>query len=171
MHQVQPRGLEISFRQFGLNQETPQLQVDFRSILRAALQRDPRSETKAGADTRRKPKKGTERRPAKHPWIAKDVHQQRVGAVGAFQFAPGAVAASGNKSGSGIDLGKARSPVGLLENSLVRRGEKVAVCPSSVFAVDHAGYRTIGHLSGQVGCPRGIAVTQFPAQRTGADGE
>src|SRR5271156_3912908 len=55
MHQVQPRGLEISFRQFGLNQEIPQLQVDFRSILRAALQGDPRSETKAGPDTRRKP--------------------------------------------------------------------------------------------------------------------
>jgi len=61
MHQVSPRGLEITFRQFGLNQEAPQLQVDFRTILRAALQGDPRSETKAGPDTWRKPEKGTER--------------------------------------------------------------------------------------------------------------
>src|ERR1700678_4227569 len=171
MYQVQPRGLEISFRQFGLNQEIPQLQVDFRSILRAALHGDPWSETKAGPDTRRKPEKGTERRPAKHTWIAKNIHQQRVGAVGAFQFAPGAVAASGNKAGSGIDLGKAQSPVGLLENSLVGGGEKVAVCPGSVCAVDHAGYGAVGHLSAQVGCPLGVAVTQFAAQRSGSDGE
>ena len=171
MHQVHPRSLEITFRQFGLNQKTPQLEVDFRSVLGAALQGDPRSETKARPNTGRKAEKGTERRPAKHPWVAKDVHQQRVGTVGAFQFAPGAIAASGNKAGTGIDLGKARSPVGLLENLLVGSGEKVAVFSSFVFAVDHAGYRAIGHLSAQVGCPLGIAVTQFAAQRSWSDGE
>jgi len=45
------------------------------------------------------------------------------------------------------------------------------VCPSFVFAVDHAGYGAVGHLSTQVGCPDGIAVAEFAAQRGRADGE
>src|ERR1700678_3296164 len=164
MQEVCSRDLEITLRQFGFNQQTPQLQVDFRPILAAALEGDPRSEAKAGPDTRRKSEKGTDRWAAKHPWIAKNVHQQRVGAVGAIEFAPRAIAASGHKARSRIDLVKARSPVGLLENSLVRGGEKVAVHPSFVFAIDHAGYGAVGHLRDQAGCPRGIAVTQFAAQ-------
>ena len=171
MHQVRPRGLKIAFRQFGFHQEVPELQVDLRSILRTALQGNTPSETKARADTRRKPQKGTERLPAKYPGIAKDVHQECVGAVGAIEFAPGAVAASGYKSRSGIHLGKARSPVGLLENPLVGRREKVAVCPSFVFAVDHAGYRAIGHLSAQTGGPQGITVAQLEPQRSRPDGK
>ena len=144
---------------------------DLRSILRTALQGNPPSETKTRPDTRRKPEKGTERWPAKYPWIAKDVHQECVGAVGAIEFAPGAVAASGYKSRACIDLGKARSPVGLLENPLVGSREKVAVCPSFILAVDHAGYRAIGHLSVQIGCPQGITVAQLEAQRSRPDGK
>jgi len=139
MHQVLSRGLKTAFCQFGLNQEVPKLQIDFRSILPSALQGNPRSEAKARPDTGREPEKGTQRGPAKYPWIAKYVHQQSVGAVGAIEFAPGAIASSGNEARSGIDLGKARSPVSLVDNLPIGGGEKVAVCPSFVFAVDHAG--------------------------------
>ena len=171
MHQIRSRGLEITFRQFCLNQQTPQLQVDLRSILRAAFQRDPRSETQSWAGSLARAQEGNRGPAGEASWIAKDIHQQRIGAVGAFQFATGAIAASGNKPGAGIDLGEARSPIGLLENSLVGGGEKVAVCPSLVLAVDHAGYGAIGHLCAQVGCPQGIAVTQFAPQSHRADGK
>ena len=120
MHQVAPCGLEIAFRQLGFDEQLSQLQVHLTSILRAVLQRDSRSEAKGRMKSRLDPEQGTDSRAAQDSRVTENVHEQRVGAVGAFELAPRAICLSGKEARAGVDLGQPRFPAGLLQNSLVR---------------------------------------------------
>src|ERR1700688_2595463 len=108
MDQVEARGLEIAFGQFGFDQQLAKFQVHLTSINSAVLQWNSWPEAESRMNSRFDPQQGTDRRAAQNARVAENVHEQRVGAVGALQLPPRAICLSGEKSRAGVDLGHAR---------------------------------------------------------------
>src|ERR1700733_1933696 len=105
MHEVAPRRLKIAFRQLGFDEEIAQFQIHLTSILGPVLQRNPRPYAKLGTNAGWDSEQGTDGLAAQDSRIAKYVHQQRVRAVGTFEFASGAIGFSRKKPRAGVDLG------------------------------------------------------------------
>jgi hypothetical protein len=65
-------------------------------------------------------------------WMAEDIHQKSVGAIGAVQFPPVPVGSCTNSGVSGVDLGKTPGPVWIGADSSIACRVKVAVTPMFV---------------------------------------
>ena len=106
MHQVAPGALKISFSQLCLDQQASQLEVDFTTIFSAVFQWDSRPESKIRMKPGLDPEQGTESRAVQDARVTKDIHQERIGAVRALQFAARPICFSGKKTRAGVDLGE-----------------------------------------------------------------
>ncbi len=72
-------------------------------------------------------------------WVAEDVHQESVGAVGAVQLHPLPVGAGADTAMCGVSFGKAMMPVGVGADGGVACGMEVSVSRLFVAAKDDAG--------------------------------
>jgi len=72
-------------------------------------------------------------------WVAEDVHQESVGAVGTVQLHPLPIGAGADTAMCGVSLGKAAMPVGVSADSGVAWGVKVTVAGLLVATKDDAG--------------------------------
>ncbi len=79
-------------------------------------------------------------------WVAEDVHQEGVGAVGAVELHPWPVGAGAGSAMGGVDFGEAVLPVGIGADGGVAVGVEVAVAGLVVAAEDDAGLAAGGLL-------------------------
>ena len=79
-------------------------------------------------------------------WVAEDVHQKGVGAVGAVELHPWPIGTGTGAAMGGVDFGKAALPVGIGTDGGVAGRVEVAVASLIVAAEDDAGLATGGLL-------------------------
>src|SRR4051812_17752886 len=76
----------------------------------------------------------------RHTWIAENVHQQGIGAVGAVEFPANAVRRPGYSSAGRINLQKSATPLRAGADPAIRSRKKIAV-RACVFTVNDARQR------------------------------
>lgn len=110
---------------------------------------------------------GTQFSPAKKPGIAKDVHQQSVGAVRTIQLTSAVpVPSTCNPSRTGVALAESFLPLRAGANCFVRSVDEVSM-RRLFFLVDHAGNGTITQLVASLEREFHIPLAKLPPQ-TGA---
>ncbi len=77
-------------------------------------------------------------------WVAEDVHEEGIRAVGGVEFHPSPVFAGSGTAGGGVDFGETAEPGGVGADVGVRGWVKVAVAALFVAAEDDCGFGARG---------------------------
>jgi hypothetical protein len=144
-NKVSPSSLKAVFCQLRLNQEMAQAHIDFGSIGASTNEWCPDFNAELGPQPWLSPKKSAQRLSSSRPRIAENIHEKRIGAIGAIQFAPGAVGQLSESLAGGVTLVKPASPVGRSTNAPIGSWQKVAVLTIHVL-IQNAGNGAVGRF-------------------------